>query len=77
MVLKSLLNLLQYCFCFMFWFFGREVQCNFSSLTRGSALTLYVRGRSLNHRTAREVPGASFVVPNKAVSTRPEFTLKK
>ena len=22
--LKSLLNLLQYCFCFMFWFFGRE-----------------------------------------------------
>ena len=23
-VLESLLNLLQYCFCFMFWFFGRE-----------------------------------------------------
>ena len=22
--LKSLLNVLQYCFCFMFWFFGRE-----------------------------------------------------
>ena len=22
--LKSLLNLLQYCFCFMFWFFGQE-----------------------------------------------------
>ena len=22
--LKSLLNLLQYCFCFMFWFFGPE-----------------------------------------------------
>ena len=22
--LKSLLNLLQYCFCFVFWFFGRE-----------------------------------------------------
>ena len=22
--LKSLLNLLQYCFCFMFWFFGHE-----------------------------------------------------
>ena len=21
---KSLLNLLQYCFCFMFWLFGRE-----------------------------------------------------
>ena len=21
---KSLLSLLQYCFCFMFWFFGRE-----------------------------------------------------
>ena len=25
--LKSLLNLLQYCFCFMFWFFGRQA-CN-------------------------------------------------
>ena len=23
-LLKSLFNLLQYCFCFMFWFFGRE-----------------------------------------------------
>ena len=23
--LKSFLNLLQYCFCFMFWFFGPEV----------------------------------------------------
>ena len=22
--LKSLLNLLQYCFCFMFWFYGQE-----------------------------------------------------
>ena len=23
-IFKSLLNLLQYCFCFMFWFFGHE-----------------------------------------------------
>ena len=37
--------------------------CNFSSLTRDSTLTLYIRGWSLNHRTAREVPRASFVIP--------------
>ena len=24
-ILKSLLNVLQYCFCLLFWFFGREV----------------------------------------------------
>ena len=23
-LVKSLLNLLQYCFCFVFWFFGHE-----------------------------------------------------
>ena len=23
-ILKPLLNLLQYCFCFMFWFFGQR-----------------------------------------------------
>ena len=26
--LKSSLNLLQYCFCFMFWFFGCEAACS-------------------------------------------------
>ena len=25
-LLKSLLNLLQYCFCFMFWLFGQEAR---------------------------------------------------
>ena len=29
-ILKSLLNLLQYCFCFMFWFFGHEA-CGISA----------------------------------------------
>ena len=31
---KSLLNLLQYCFCFMFWFFGHEA-CVILALQRG------------------------------------------
>ena len=25
-IFQSLLNLLQYCFCFMFWFFGHEAR---------------------------------------------------
>ena len=32
--LKSLLNLLQYCFCFMFWFFWPGGTCNLSSQTK-------------------------------------------
>ena len=32
--LKSLLNLLQDCFCFMFWFSGCEVMWDLSSPTR-------------------------------------------
>ena len=48
--LKSLLNLLQYCFCFMFW-----PQGDLSSSTRNQTLTSCVR--SLNCWTTREVPG--------------------
>ena len=33
--LKSLLNLLQYCFCFMFWFFGHEA-CGILAPNQGS-----------------------------------------
>ena len=57
--LKSLLNLLQYCFCFMFWFFGcdwpRGVQ-NLSSPTRDWTHTPCIGRQSLNHWTVREIP---------------------
>ena len=36
-ILKSLLNLLQYCFCFLFCFFGHEV-CGISASDQGSNL---------------------------------------
>ena len=55
--LKSLLNFSQYCFCFMFWFFGHET---YGVLVpwplMESACTPCVGRRSLNHWTAREVP---------------------
>ena len=54
--LKSVLNLLQYCFCFMFWFFGREA-CEILALwpgveptalaLEGEVLTTGLPGRSL------------------------------
>ena len=47
------MNLLQYCFCFMFWFFGPE---DLSSLTRDQTCTPCIGRESLNHWTAREVP---------------------
>ena len=54
LVFWSLLNLLQLCFCFMFWFFGHE-SCGILALWPG-ALTPYTGRQSLNHWTARELP---------------------
>ena len=53
--LKSLLNLLQYCFCSVFWFFGCEACGNLSSPTRDRTHTPCIGRRSLNHWAAREV----------------------
>ena len=54
--LKSLLNLLQYCFLFMFWFFGRRACGNLSTPRRDQTLTLCNGRQSHNHCTAREIP---------------------
>ena len=53
---KSLVNLLQNCFCFMFWCFGPQGTGESQSPTRDGACTRYVRRRRLNHCAAREVP---------------------
>ena len=54
--LKSLLNLLQYCFCLMFWFQGLQGMCDLSSWIRDQTYTLCIRRCSLNNWTTREVP---------------------
>ena len=54
--LKSLVNWLQNCFCFMFWCFGPQGMGESQSPTRDGARTHYVRRQRLNHWTAREVP---------------------
>ena len=51
--LKSLLNLLQYCFCFMFWFFGCKAPGDWTPVP-------CIGRRSLNHWTTREIPSISF-----------------
>ena len=53
--LKSLLNLLQYCFCFMLWFFGHWGMWDLSSPTRDWTHTPCIGRQTLNHWTAREV----------------------
>ena len=55
--LKSLLNLLQYCFCSLFWFFGHET-C--SSPNRDQTHTPCIGWWSLNHGTTSEVPHLAF-----------------
>ena len=58
--LKSSLNFLQYCFCFMFWFFGHKVYGNLSSPTRNQTHTPRIGRQSLNYWTTREVPAGEF-----------------
>ena len=55
-LLKSLLNLLHYCFYFMFWFFGHKACGNLSSLIRDQTCTLCIESWNLRHWNAREVP---------------------
>ena len=52
-----ILNLLQYCFCFMFWvFFWPWGMWYFISPTRDQTCTPCFRRWNLNHWTAREIP---------------------
>ena len=54
--LKSILNLLQYCYCFMFWSFWPWGTWHLSSLTRDQTHNPCTGRQSLNHWTTREVP---------------------
>ena len=53
---KSLLNLLQYCFSFVFWFFGCKSCGIFSSLARDQTPTTCIGRQSLINWTTRGVP---------------------
>ena len=54
--LKSLLNLLQYCFCFMFcFFFWLRGMWDLSSPMRNQTTLLTLEGKLSNHWTTREV----------------------
>ena len=59
-ILKAFIeNLLQYCFCLMFWFFGHEV-CRILAPQPGmQMMPPAVEAWSLNHWTTREVPRVS------------------
>ena len=61
--LKSLLNLLQYCSCFMFWCFGHKAYEILTPRPGIEFATLCMGRQSLNHWTAREVPLWLFFPP--------------
>ena len=58
---KSLLNLLQHCFCFIFWVFA---MWDLNSPTRDQTCTPCSGRQNFNHRTTREVAllGVSFLL---------------
>ena len=58
--LKSLLNLLQYCFCFMLWCFWSQGMWDLSSPTRDRTHHPCTGRWSLNHWTTREGPYWTF-----------------
>ena len=63
--LKSLLNLLQYCLCFLFFCFfchRPKHMWNLSSPTKDQTCTPCIGRGSLNHWTTREVPAPSSAV---------------
>ena len=66
--LKSLLNLLQYCFCFMFLFFSPQCIWGLSSLTRDQTLSPCIGRRSLttglSGRSLPTLPGI-YYFPNR------------
>ena len=67
--LKSLLNLLQYYFCFMFCFFGHKA-CGFLAPQSGiQPVPPVLEARSLNHWTARKVPDTYILFEEHSVST--------
>ena len=61
---QSLLNLLQYCFCFMFWIFLPRGIWYLIYPTKDWIPTAYIGGQNHNHWTTREVPDmpCNFVV---------------
>ena len=68
--LKTLLNLLQYCFCFTFWFIWPCDMWDLSSPTRNWTCTPCTGRQSLNHWTTREVPLSAFHLEKKPESLR-------
>ena len=69
-ILKSLLNLLQYCFCLMFLAFGWEA-CAILSSWQGSkreSRALCAGRQCLNHWTTREVPQIFFFLKKNLFS---------
>ena len=55
-LLKSLLNMLKYCFCLIFHFFGLCSMWDLSSPTRNRTCTPCIGRQSLNHWGARKAP---------------------
>ena len=74
--LKSLLNLLQYCLCFMFWFFGHK-GCETLAPKPGiePGPPALGGGWSLNPWTAREVPWECTIKQPHPDGASPEFPM--
>ena len=68
--LRSLLNLWQYYFCFMFWFFGQE-ECGILASQPAINLAPPAVEGEVNHWTAKEVP---FRMSSSSLTATPQET---
>ena len=75
--LKSLLNLLEYCFCFMFGFFWPRGMEDLSSPNRDQTLTPYTGRQSLNYLIAREVLAPELLKSNIILSRSKQLQILK
>ena len=61
---KSLLSLLQYCFCLMIWFFDHEAWGILALQPGNKPAALCIGRQSCNHWTVRKVPSSSIWKPS-------------
>ena len=59
-ILKVFINLLQYCFCFIFWFFGREAYGILAPQLGVESEPPALESILLTHWTTRAVPLMTF-----------------
>ena len=69
-ILKSLLNLLQYCFCLMFWFFGHKVCWLLAPWSENKPISPALDGKVLKPLDSQGSPFITFIISFSLVAAK-------